>query len=317
MNVHARVALGCLMVSAMLAAPAEAQQAVNTAPATGPGATSVTAPTRFITYMLGRAQVGSYQAGTHCTVPLPGNVGLWTLASLIRAHGHTATAPVTLNQIGTAAAVCAGTIRYATWSDLTRLKKDYGWSVSSRGRTGKELTTLTASQQRDETCSTLPDFTAHGFADAWGMFSYPNNRLTLEIQTSLVSTCYGFGRRYSVGVNKVPVPAPFWAKTNSVNGGRCSNPARPCYSMAVKNSRRYTSPQTLITYENSTGWTIIQWYRFVTGRSGTVTSTAPSWDCTSPNAASHWTNEPEMYCYNDAHLVIDSLAPGSVDANRP
>jgi hypothetical protein len=277
--------------------------------------TTTPAPTRFITYMFGRAQVGSYIGGSGCTVPLPGNVPLWTVADLIRAHGHTATAPVTLNQTGSTAPVCQGTIRYATWADLTRLQTQYGWSVASRGRTGRELTTLTPAEQQDETCGTLPDFTAHGFPDTWGMFAYPNNTLTAALQTSLVTTCYGFGRRYSVGVNKVPVPPPYWALTNSVNGGRCTNPALACYTMTVKNNRRYTSPQTLIGYENSTGWTIIQWYRFVTGRAGTITAKTPSWDCTSPNTGDHWTNEPELYCYDDAHLVIDSLAPGAMDAS--
>lgn len=277
--------------------------------------TSPEPPRRYITYMFGRAQVGNYVGGSGCTAPLAGNVPLWTLAELIKSHGHTATTPVSLSQTGTSAPVCQGIIRYATWADLANLRDQYGWSVASRGRTGKELTTLTPDQQRDETCGTLADFAGHGFPEAWGMFAYPNNTLTTQLQTSLVSTCYGFGRRYSVGVNQVPVPSPYWAKTNSVMGGRCNNAALPCYSMAVKNNRRYTDPRTLIGYENAAGWTIIQWYRFVSGKAGTITSTWPSWDCTSPNPAAHWTNEPEMYCYNDAHLVIDSLAPGSIDTN--
>jgi hypothetical protein len=277
--------------------------------------TTTPAPTRFITYMFGRAQVGSYVAGTGCSVPLAGGEPLWTVADLIKAHGHTATAPVTLNQTGSTAPICRGTVRYATWAELNRLKTQYGWSVASRGRTGKELTRLTSAQQQDETCGTLSDFSAHGFGDAWGMFAYPNNRLTLGLETSLVDTCYGFGRRYSVGVNKVPVPPPYWAITNSVNGGRCNDPTLACFTMAVANNRRYTSPKTLIRYENSPGWTIIQWYRFVTGKAGAPTAKTPSWDCTSPNTAAHWTNQPELYCYNDAQLIINSLAPGAVDTN--
>jgi hypothetical protein len=130
-----------------------------------------------------------------------------------------------------------------------------------------------------------------------------------------VDSCYCFGRRYSVGVNKVPVPPAYWAITNSVNGGRCNDHTLACFTMAVENNRRYTSPQTLIRYENSPGWTIIQWYRFVTGKAGTPTAKTPSWDCTSPNSAAHWTNQPELYCYNDAQLIINSLAPGAVDTN--
>ena len=146
------------------------------------------------------------------------------------------------------------------------------------------------------------------------MFAYPNNTQTLSLQTNLVNTCYGFGRRYGAGVNPVPVPYPYSAKTNSVMGGRCNNPALACYTLTVKNDRRYTLPKTLIGYENSAGWTIIQWYRFVTGRYGTM-NTHPSWDCSSPNPANHWTTEPELYCFNDAHAVIDALGAGAIDAN--
>ncbi|HEY0387660.1 MAG TPA: FG-GAP-like repeat-containing protein [Gaiellales bacterium] len=270
---------------------------------------------RYITYMFGRAQVGNYVGGSNCRTALAGNVPLWTLAELIKSHGHTATAPVSLNQTGATAPVCQGTIRYATWPDLANLRDQYGWSVASRGRTGKELTTLTPQQQRDETCGTVGEFASHGFPEAWGMFAYPNNALTTDVQTSLVNACYGFGRRYSVGINPVPVPSPYWAKTNSVMGGRCNNAALPCYTLTVKNNRRYTDPRTLVGYENAAGWTIIQWYRFVTGKAGTIGSTTPAWDCTSPNAANHWTNEPEMYCYIDAHNVINLLAPGSIDTS--
>jgi hypothetical protein len=279
------------------------------------GSVSSAATARYITYAFGRAQIGNYVSSSHCTVPLAGNIPLWTVANLLRAHGHAASAPVTLNQTGTTVPICQGTIRYATWSDLSRLKTSYGWSLVSRGRTGKELTTLTLAQQREETCGTIPDFTAHGFPEAWGMFAYPNNRFTTTMQTSLVNPCYGFGRRYGVGVNALPVPPPYWVTTNSVMGGRCNDPALPCYTMAVKNNRRYTLPRTLIGYENSAGWTVIQWYRFVTARMGTITSTSPSWDCTSPDPADHWTNQPEVYCYGDAHGVIDALVAGAIDTN--
>jgi hypothetical protein len=272
-------------------------------------------PTRFITYMFGRAQIGNYVTGTSCTTELPGNISLWTVADALAAKGHAATVPVTLSMTGTDRAVCAGTIKYATWNDLAWLRDHYGWSFSSRGRSGHVLTAMTAAQQQAEICGTIGDFRARGFGDAAAMFSYPGNNLTTAMQTTFVNSCYGFGRKYAGGVNRLPIAAPYWAATNSVNGGRCNNPdLRDCYTMAVKNNRRYTSPDSLVGYENSNGWTIIQWYRFVVGKSGTVTSTSPAWDCTSLDRRNHWTNEPEVSCWGDAQYVIDSLAPGAFDA---
>ncbi|MDX6592649.1 MAG: hypothetical protein QOJ13_1845 [Gaiellales bacterium] len=291
-----------VVVAAPLASPPSDAQA-------GP------APTRFITYMFGRAQLGGYVAGSGCTTPLSGNVSLWTVADALAAQGHTATVPVTLNMTGTNRPVCAGTIAYATWNDLARLRDQYSWSFSSRGRSGHVLTGMTGSQQQAEICGSIGDFRARGFGEVAGMFSYPGNNLTAAMQTTFVNSCYSFGRKYAGGVNRLPIPAPYWAATNSVNGGRCNNPSLDCYTMAVKNNRRYTSPDALVGYENSNGWTMIQWYRLVTGRSGTVTSKAASWDCTSADRRNHWTNEPEMSCWDDALYVINALAPGAVDTN--
>jgi hypothetical protein len=288
------LAVAAALIASLSAAPAQA------------------ATTRYVTYMFGRTQIGSYPSGTGCATPIPGDVPLWTAANALKQHGLSATAVVTLNQTRTTE-LCADTIKYASWQDLQTLRSTYGWSVSSRGRTGKVLTNMTWSQQQDETCGSLSDFSSHGIGDASGMFSYPNNQMTLTIQTSLVNTCYGFGRKYSVGVNKLPIAAPYYARTNSVNGGRCSNTALPCATMTVKSNRQYTSPAALISYENATGWTIIQWYRFVTGKSGSVGSSQPSWDCTSSDWRDHWTNVPEMYCYNDALSVIANLAVGATD----
>jgi hypothetical protein len=271
---------------------------------------------RYVTYMFGRAQIGSYVSGTNCNTAQPGDVPLWTVANAMQQRGLSATAVVTLDLTNETGERCAGTIKYASWPDLQTLQAaPYNWSFSSRGRTGHELQGMTSSQLQTEICGSLPGFQSHGVTDAWGMFSYPGNWSTQSLQTGTVDSCFGFGRKYAGGTNHLPIAAPYYAKTNSVNGGQCADKTLPCGSVRVHNNRQYTSPALLASYENSAGWTIIQWYRFVTGKSGSVSSGSPSWDCTSSDWRQHWTNTPELYCYNDALSVMDNLNPGAAVVN--
>src|SRR5207244_5768837 len=40
------------------------------------------------------------------------------------------------------------------------------------------------------------------------------------------------------------------------------------------------------------------------------------WDCTSPNAQEHWTNDTERYCWND-YLAVVSALPANVTVTDP
>jgi hypothetical protein len=63
------------------------------------------------------------------------------------------------------------------------------------------MTTLTPEQQFAESCGSLDTFTAHGHTSAWGLFAYPDDEYTEQIQTDVVSTCFAFGRTYDDGVS--------------------------------------------------------------------------------------------------------------------
>ena len=88
------------------------------------------------------------------------------------------------------------------------------------------MTTLTTPQQIVESCGALtnPDgFYAHGFGEAWGMFSYANNEYTTAIQTGVVAKCYAFGRTYKGGRNVYGQMLPNdMQQTNSILGGTCN-----------------------------------------------------------------------------------------------
>lgn len=105
-----------------------------------------------------------------------------------------------------------------------------------------------------------------------------------------------------------------------MNGGRCNNPALACYNDPnVKNGRRYMLPSQLATTISALPgrWTSVQFYRFVTGSYGSPSSTSsqPAWDCTAPDTGSHWSHQPETYCWNDFCAFLDRLPQNVTDAS--
>jgi RTX calcium-binding nonapeptide repeat (4 copies) len=268
------------------------------------------------TILFGRAQI---QAMSDSCTALPGAVTIWQAADALKARGMTATAAVTTDlALEGTRRLCEGHVQYANWADLTELQKRDGWDAISRGKTGRDITTLGTAARRAETCGTLPIFEAHGFTTAWGLYAYPGNASTDQIQRNLVSTCFSYGRTYGRGTNSTPIPAPFWASTKSVMGGRCNDARLRCYTIRVKNSRRYTLPSELIRSANGAArtWTIIQFYRFVQGRS-------TAWNCTASRPSAHWTRVPEAWCFNDFlrllnHMTGQTVSPAKAPlARRP
>jgi hypothetical protein len=268
-----------------------------------------------VTIMFGRGQLE--QVDSQCR-PMANTVDLWTIANDLRRRGMAATVPVTASQIGTTNHVCTGNALYPTWSDLASFRDDYGWSMIPRGRTNASLKTVTDPAVLDaNVCGSLQALYDHGHMRAWGMYAWPQNRWTLDQEQTYVPRCFAFGRRYAgAGTsNPLPVEAPYyWARTISVNGGRCADTTLACHTMTVRNDRSYMQPSTLIRTGARSGsgyWTIFQWYRLVTGSHGRPGDTI-AWSCSSSNPAQHWTSYAEIYCYNDYQTVIGSLDPTRV-----
>jgi hypothetical protein len=260
----------------------------------------------YLTIMFGRSMIG---AGTSSCALRPGAVSLMTIAGLLQARGIAASSNATISQIGT----CTRDTRYATWHELATLRDRYGWSLTSRGKTGRDIATLDSASQYDETCGSLPVFAEHGFDRAWGMYGYPGGVAVESVQEGPVQRCFAYGRDYQPLSNPYPMAFPYLALVDDVLGGRCHDPARACYRITLRNSRWYTPPALLLAYANAgidgTGrWAILQFYRTVSGRS-TTTGGSPAWNCDSADPREHWTSQPELYCLKDMLWVIDHVDP--------
>lgn len=260
----------------------------------------------YVTIMFGRSMIGS---ASNCTLR-PGAVSLFTIADLLRSRGIAATSNATIDQIGT----CPGGIQYASWAQLATLRDGYGWTLTSRGKTSRIVSTLTAAEQFDETCGSLQTFVDHGFTRAWGMYGYPGGEPVLSVQNGPVKDCFAYGRDYEPASNAYPLASPFLASVYDILGGRCRNPALSCYLMNVRNARWYTPPALLAAYANAgldgTGrWQVLQWYLLVSGHAGTTSTTNPAWNCDSPDPRDHWTSQPELYCLTDMLWVVDHINP--------
>ncbi|HEY0388674.1 MAG TPA: hypothetical protein VGC71_09550 [Gaiellales bacterium] len=260
-----------------------------------------------LTVQFGRSMIG---AVTSSCALRPGAVSLLSVASLLQQRGIAATSNATVDLVGT----CGGSIGYASWGQLQTLRDTYGWTLTSRGVTGRDLTGLSAEEQTAETCGSLQAFVDHGFTRAWGLFSYAGGDPVADAQTGAVNRCFSYGRDYEPLSNAYPVAAPYIVYVNDVIGGRCHNPTLACYGMPIKNARWYMPRQLLLAYANAgldgTGrWDILQFYRMVGGHAGTTSSTTPAWSCDAPDPRDHWTNQPELYCLNDMLWVLDRVDP--------
>ena len=85
---------------------------------------------------------------------------------------------------------------HASWADLGTLRDTYGWTFYSGGARHANMTTMTAAQQLNESCGSLPVLESHGHTRGWGLFGYGNDKYTTQIQANVVSTCFSYGRRY-------------------------------------------------------------------------------------------------------------------------
>jgi hypothetical protein len=302
-SIHARRMIGVLaamcLSAAWFAAPAQA------------------ASPAYLTISFGRSQ---WVTTDNRCASLPGAVPLDQVASDMGTRGLTGTGTVILDRTKETGFTCVGSYYLSPgWDSLAWLRDTYGWSVISHSKSYTDMTTLSPQQQSAESCGTIPTFQDHGFPRAWGMFAYPNDRYTTQIQTDVISKCFAFGRRYGSQIDSSStVAAPWFADVDSVNGGSCNRSGSPCYR--VKGAvRRYRSPASLAARVNLTSgqWYDLQFYRFVSGSRGSPSGTGQwRWDCTASDWRLHWTSRTEVYCYGDFLRVLDAV-PSSVTVTDP
>lgn len=238
----------------------------------------------------------------------PGAVTADQVAVDMQARGIPVTTYAQLSFTGETGRVCNGRISYLDWADLQNYQLLYGWDVVSAGTTTAPVTTLTDQQVYDTSCGSIATFNAHGI-DPTDMFAYPGGGKMYDARTAgIVSSCFTWGRIYGQVTNRLPVPAPYVLKTDSVTGAACADPALLCHTKVAKSAGPtgyYTDPATITAQLNGTGWNLVQPYRFVTGSYGVMGSN-PAWDCTGADWRSHWTAPPETYCYGDFLAAIDA-----------
>ena len=264
----------------------------------------------YLTIQFGRSIDGSY-LGKGC-VRAPGFLTLAEVAEDLEARGMAATTTVVVNRAGATTELCIGGDIYASWTDLQGLERE-GWSVVSDGMTHNDIVTMSSSQQMEESCGSLADFTRYGLNGS-GLYAYGDSKFTTAIQRTIVATCFMYGRTYRGGVNhRATMSSIGFQNTNSITGGACNKARQPCYTtIPGQAGKHYMSPVTLATMvagEQGDQWIDLQFYRLV---SGAVHNGAYSWDCTSSDWTLHWTSQTEMYCQNDFDAILSKVPAGIV-----
>jgi hypothetical protein len=263
----------------------------------------------YITLSFGRFQ---WVSAANCA-PLTGGVPLDQVAAELATRGLSGVGSIVTSRTEETNRKCLNNVLSASWADAASLRDTYGWSFISASATYPNMTTLTPEQQYAESCGTLDTFIAHGHTRAWGMFAYPNNKYTEQIQTDVVSSCFAFGRTYARFARNLrsTTAAPWLQKTHSLAGGKCNVRTLPCYTATTDRNTRYQSPVALAAFLNvgPDEWAVLQGYRFATGKGA---SRWWSWDCTRPDWRAHWTNSVELYCWNDYLYILNHLPTGAV-----
>jgi len=288
------------MISALLGAIlVTAGQSITTPPASA-------APPPFVTVLFARSQWSVHE---RCNV-LPGAITLERVASDLAARGGIGTGSVVTGQIRESAINCTAAALYPSWDMLRRLHIDHGWEATSHSATHRNITLLGREAQLAESCGTLPTFESHGFDRAWGLFSYPNNKRSVEIQTEVISTCFAYGRRYSPNPNSVArMAAPWWGNVRPVNGGACNVASAPCSTVDTR--FRYQNPFAIANLVKVVAgqWAVVQFHKLV---AGTKLSGVVRWDCSASDWRLHFTNRTEVYCWNDYQRILNAIPDAAI-----
>jgi hypothetical protein len=294
-----------------IAAIAGVLLAVSIAPvagADGPG---------YLTLSFGRTQ---WVTAKDC-VRLPNTVDLGTVATELDGRGLVGTGNVVTGRTPETGLRCfGGYVLHPGWDRLAQLRDDRGWTFVSASATYPNFATLTAEQQRMESCGTLRTFEDHGHMRAWGSFAYPNDSYSTTAQTDVVSTCFAYGRTYDDSLPlstanenvRSEMTAPWFQRTTSVFGGSCNDPTLACYSASYV--RRYSSVTDLrrLMSVGPDRWFNVQAYRFVVGARGVLGRSGMNWDCRSSDWRAHWASASELYCWVDYKRILNAIPEGVV-----
>ena len=269
-----------------------------------PATRSATQP-RYVSILFGRTQ---WVQAVNC-VRQANTVDLGQAAQALTARGLTATGNVVLNQTRATGFWCEGGFSlHPGWDRLQSLRQQ-GWSFVSAGKYYRYLTALTYQQQKDISCGSLPVFAQRGI-DASGLFAYPNDKYSTQIQADPVSTCFKWGRTYGTGVtSRWQTSWPWFQSTHTTQGARCNKPNAGC-PYAAQEKWAYTLPSRIIQTIQGLQpgqWYTVQFYRFVTG-ANLDPNARFRWDCRATDPMLHWATRPEVYCWNDFVQVIDVIA---------
>ena len=263
----------------------------------------------YISLLWGRSN-WQVATGPGCTTHYPGARTLADNAADLAARGMSATAMVVVSRTKDSGHPCfSNYTEQASWADLRALADTYGWSVTSQGMHYANMTQMTTDAQRyAESAATLPILAERGYPRAWGAFAFANNKRDAPA-VALVSRYFGFLRKYGGGLNTraSSTTAPYTMNTLSINGGRCHNPALPCYLMKTAGDTR-TTDRALITAALRPGperWGVVQAYRLVEGAQGRI-GEGTAWDCTSADWRDRWTSQAEIFCRNSYLEAIDT-----------
>jgi hypothetical protein len=255
--------------------------------------------------------------------PLPGIVTLGDQAREYAARHLAVSASVVTSWVASQTRTCIAhdplkpqpkPLLIASWADLAMLRATYGWKFISHGRYYLDVTALPSWQQNAEICGSLKDLQAKGYAEAAGLFAYPNNLYNQTVQEQVVRRCYDYGRVFATVPNtQSAMVSPWFVQAFSFNGGRCNNPALSCSKLSTPYP--YGSPIVLGTYMNPGPgqWSIVQLYRFAVGAN--TTGSTLQWDCRSPDWHDHWTNNSELYCWQDYLQALNTIGKSVVTIN--
>lgn len=281
---------------------------------------SVAAGSRYLTLSFGRTQ---WVTARQCSA-MADTVTLGQVADDMTALGVESGNPITgtgnvvidrASETDTPACMTYGLM--ATWDQIADLRDTHGWTFVSAGEGYRNMTQLTEQEQIDESCGSLSDLEAHGHTRGWGLFAYPNNRKSSTIQSSVVSTCFAYGRGYDNRFNGIGLmTAPWFQRTFSVNGGSCNVVDAWCYPPSSTGATyHYRTRESLasLMQPGPGEWSVVQMYRFVTGA---YSSSTFNWDCTDADPNMHWVSNSELYCYDDFLWALHQI-PGNVVVTDP
>lgn len=277
-----------------------------------PVQSSVAAGPGYVTIQFGRTM---WQQAVHCA-PATQAPTLGDVADALAARGLVASGGIVLDRTPQTGLYCWRGWALHPGYDRIRALQDRGWTFFSQSRTYTQLPTLTYDQQVDESCGTVPDLQANGIVHPEGLFAYPANKWTAQIQADPVSGCFAYGRMYDskqasyLNVRSQMV-APWFQRTQSVAGGLCNDTSLPCYTVAgttpTQPTSHYSNPLTIASRVNVAPdtWYSVQFYRFVSGAYQYPKN--HGWDCTGADWHTHWTSNGELYCWEDFLRIMDAV----------